>query len=179
MRILAPSLLVVAVAIAGCNVQRGRFGADTVTAEALSPGAGCIDIVSGSALTTLHATEGGEQNLLYVVCICQAFQAHASGSSSDFGTYITTLTHTWSNAGDKVDVVISWDRSADTVLVGKQKFARDKGNVLIVRRDPVGKITARQLASIGLHASFQQVLQYIQARLPDDKVVAGLKLVKP
>jgi hypothetical protein len=167
-------LSVIMLGVVGCDVQHGRFSSSSERSEAFLSHIGCIDIVSGYD----NDVPGDEQDLLYILIVHPTVQAHSSSSSSDNGRYITTLNQSWETEKGTISVKVQWDRQSDIVSIGKDGFAREKGNVFVVRPDASGEMAAQQLASLGAHAGFQEVLQNIQGQLPNDGLIASLKLYK-
>jgi hypothetical protein len=163
--------------IAGCGVQGGLFTTNSESSQALASPLGCIDIVSGYA-QPLRAMDTPEQNLLYLVVVLPGLHARGSGSSGDYGRYVSTLTFDWDTDTGKVSVPVQWDREADKVFVSHQTFVRSKGNVVIVRREPNGAMTAKQVASLGPRADCSAVLDHLREQLPNDELVASLRLKK-
>ena len=158
--------------LAGCDVQRGLFSTSGERSQALLPHPGCIDVVSGQPLT---GGDTSDQNLLYLVIVLPGLKARGSGSSSDYGTYVTTLTFHWETDTGSVSVPVHWDRQRDTVSVSKQTFVRSKGNVLVVRREADGALTAKQMGSL-VHADGPAVLAHLRQQLPNDELIASLQL---
>jgi hypothetical protein len=160
------------VLMVGCGVQRGLFSTSGEHSQALLPHPGCIDIVSGQALS---GDDTSDQNLLYLVIVLPGLKARGSGSSSDYGKYVTTLTFHWETEAGSVSVPVQWDRQRDTVLVSHQTFVRCRGNVLVVRREADGALTARQMDSLS-HVNGSAVLQHLRQQLPNDELIASLRL---
>jgi hypothetical protein len=73
MQNIVPLLLIVALAITGCDVQRGRFVSTGDTFEALSSPVGSLDIVDGYE-------KGGmdDQQILYVLIVTPSVEEHGS-----------------------------------------------------------------------------------------------------
>ena len=163
------ALLVVMV---GCGAQHGLFSTSGESAQALLPHPGCIDIVSGRALTEAGTSD---QDLLYLVIVLPGLKARGSGSTSDYGRYVTTLTFRWETDTGSVSVPVRWDRQRDTVSVSNQTFVRSKGNVLVVRRESDGALTAKQVGSLA-HANGAAVLDHLRQQLPSDELIASLQL---
>lgn len=168
-------LLAIIVTSAGCDVQYGRFVTTSDTSYPLLYPLGSIDIVDGYER---KADLVNDQPLLYVLIISSASQANGSGGGSDYGKYVTTLSHTWKTDKGILRVSISWDRQADVVAIGTQKFNRSNGNVFVVHLDTNGEISGQQLPSIDSHSNCQKVLQYIQEKLPSDKLISSIQLYK-
>ena len=160
------------VLMVGCGAQRGLFSTSGEHSQALLPHPGCIDIVSGQALS---GDDTSDQNLLYLVIVLPGLKARGSGSSSDYGKYVTTLTFHWETDTGSVSVPVQWDRQRDTVSVSNQTFVRSKGNVLVVRREADGALTAKQMGSLA-HANGSAVLQHLRQQLPNDELIASLRL---
>src|SRR5437870_5551162 len=160
------------VLLVGCGVQRGLFSTSGERSQALSPYPGCIDVVSGQALS---GADTSDQNLLFLVIVLPGIKARGAGSSSDYGTYVTTLTFHWETDTGSVSVPVRWDRQRDTVSVSNQTFVRSKGNVLVVRREADGALTAKQMGSL-VHANGNAVLDHLRQQLPNDELIASLKL---
>ena len=99
-----------------------------------------------------------------------------SGSSSDYGRYVTRITYTWDTRAGTISVPLLWDREADTVAISGQTYGRDKGNVFVVRRESNGRLAGQQLASLGPHAQFAEVLQHVRQQLTNDELIASLRL---
>jgi hypothetical protein len=169
-------LSAIAFGVVGCDVQRGRFTTSGVNSLAFSSHLGCIDIVDGYGAKPFNEKDAVEQHLLYVMIVCSGVQEFKSGSNSDYGKYVTTLNHTWDTKTGTLAVSIHWDRQADTVAIGKQKFTREKGNVFVVRLEANKEIVGQQLTSVGPHADFQQLLEHVHQMLPNDELIASLKL---
>ena len=85
---------------------------------------------------------------------------------------------TWESTNGEIAVSIQWDRRTDTIVVGKESFDREKGNVFVVRADAQEPINTLQLASLGPQAGFQQLLDYVQRQLPNDQLLKSLKLLE-
>jgi hypothetical protein len=173
MQNIVPLLLIVALAITGCDVQRGRFVSTGDTFEALSSPVGSLDIVDGYE-------KGGmdDQQILYVLIVTPSVEVHGSSSGSDFGQYVTTLHHSWITEKGIFTGSISWNRQADLVTIGNQQFVREKGDIFLVRLNAAGEISGQQFASPGSHISFQEVLKYIRQQLPNDALISSAKLDK-
>jgi hypothetical protein len=183
MRNIAPLSLFVAFIIVGCDFQRGQFITEGGRSQALAPIVGCIDIISGHASKRSNTTDIDEQNLLYVVTLCPDVQRHDTGniaeaSTSDYGQFVTTLNHTWDTSSGEIAVAVQWDRQTDTISIGKQEFIRENGNLFIVRCKPSGERVCQQLASLGPHDGFQEVLQSIRKQSPNDQLITSLTLLK-
>ena len=175
MRGRAP-LIAFLIMLAGCGVQQGLFSTTGTTGQPLSPYPGYIEIVSGCASRPFNRTNAPEQNLLYLLVVFPGTEAHLSGSSVDFGRYVTKLTDNWATQTGQVTITLQWDRRKDTVSVGKWTFPRGQGNVIVVRREPAGALMAQQVPSLAPHADCTDVLRHVQQRLPKDQVLASLKL---
>jgi len=164
--------LALLVLMAGCGVQRGLFCTTGGQSQALSPIPGCIDIVSGRALS---GADTSDQNLLYLVIVLPGLQTRGSGSSSDYGTYVTTLLFHWETGTGSVSIPVQWDRQRDTVSVSNQTFVRSKGNVFVVRREADGALTATQAGSLA-HGNAPMVLRHLREQSPQDELIASLRL---
>jgi hypothetical protein len=173
-------LLVVALGVVGCGVQRGRFVTTGDTGNPFLSPVGGIDIIDGYETKPAHETGIlNEQHLLYILIITSAVQQHGSSSSSDLGKYVTTLRYTWNTEKGTLAVSITWNRQTDTVTIGKQEFVREKGDVFVVRLDANGEMSSQQFASLGQHIRYQDVLKYIQQQLPNDGLISSVKLYSP
>lgn len=160
------------VLLVGCGVQRGLFSTSGERSHALLPHPGLIDIVSGHAL---RGDDTSDQNLLYLVMVLPGLKARGSGSSGDYGTYVTTLKFHWETDSGSVSVLVRWNRQRDTVSVSNQTFVRSKGNVLLVRREADGALIAKQIGSLALGNGYT-VLDYLRQQLPTDELIASLQL---
>jgi hypothetical protein len=172
-------ILLVALGVVGCDVQRGRFATIGSTFNPLQSPVGSIDIVDGYEIKP--ANEEGipnEQHLLYMLIITPGVQEHGSSSGSDYDKYVTTLSHTWNTEKGVLTLSIPWNRQTDTVTIGKQEFIREKGNVFVARLNANGELSGQQFASLGAHIRYQDVLKYIQQQLPNDELISSVKLYK-
>jgi hypothetical protein len=161
--------------LAGCDVQDGRFVTTGDESYPLLSPVGSIDIVDGEER---NAALVNDQHLLYILVIAPDIQEHGSSSGSDYGKYVTTLSHTWTTEKGELSVSFSWDRQTDTVTIGKQKFIRTNGDVFVARINTNGEVSRQQLANISPHPNCQMVLQYIQQQLPNDKLISSIQLNK-
>jgi len=164
--------------VIGCDVQRGRFSTSGDSSGSFSSHVGCINIVDGYGAKPVNGANKDEGHLLYILIICPGAQEIGSGGSSDYGKYVTTLNHMWTTKTGTLAVSVRWNREDDTVEVGKQNFIREKGNVFVVRLEQNKEIDCQQLANLGPHASFQQVLEHVRQQLPKDELIASLELHK-
>jgi hypothetical protein len=177
MRKTIPLLLLLG--IVGCGVQRGRFVTTGDNENALLSPVGSIDVVDGYETKPAHETGIlNEQHLLYIFFITPCVQEHGSSGHSDFGKYVTTLSHAWNTEKGVLTVSIAWNRQTDTVTIGKQEFIRENGNVFIVRLNADGEVSGQQLASLGAHISYQDVLQYAHQQMPNDELISSVRLYK-
>ena len=164
--------------IIGCGVQHGRFVTTSDSSSEFSSPVGSIDIVDGYEKQPAHEADVLSDHLLFILIVTSGVQEHGSNSSSDYGKYVTTLSHTWNTDKGRFAVSIPWNRQTDTVTIGKQEFVREKGDVFVVRLNANGEIFGQQLPSLGGPARYQEVLKYVQHQLPDDKIIASVKLYK-
>lgn len=179
MRKSIPLLIILLLGIIGCGYQRGRLVTTGDTSNSFLSPIGSIDIIDGYGYGLVdEAGNLNEQHLLYLVIITPCVQEHGSSSSSDFGLYVTTLSHSWITEKGAFTVSIPWDRQTDTVKIGKQEFTRGKGDVFVVRLNANGEATGQQLASLGPHVNYREVLQYIHQQLPNDEAIASIKFNK-
>jgi hypothetical protein len=169
-------LIVLCITGVGCGVQHGRFSSSRVQGGAFSNQVGCITVVDGYELGRFGGAKGQEQNLLYLIIIGPDVPVHGGSVDDDFGTLISTFNRTWETSKGQLASRVQWDRQADTVVVGKQKFDREKGNVFVVQLNVKGEVVCRQLASLGPDSSFQQVLDHARQQLPNDEQVRRLTL---
>jgi hypothetical protein len=177
-RNFVPLLFLFAVGFIGCDEQHGRFYMSGESYTAFRSNVGGVDIVDGYSAQPINETDGNEQHLLYILIICPGVRAHSSTSSSDSGRYFSTLDYSWDTENGKISMQVQWNRDSDTVAIGDQKFDRNKGNVLVVRRETNGKIVGEQLSSLGTHAAFSEVLYHVQQKLTNDQLIASLELNK-
>lgn len=179
MRNIVPLFLVAALVITGCGVQRGRFVTTSYMSNAFSSPVGSIDIVDGYETKPAHdAGDINDQHLLYAMFVTPCLQEHGSSGRSNFGEYVTTINHTWNTEKGNLTVSISWNRQTDIVTIAKQDFAREKGDVFVVRLNASGEISGQQFMSLDAHIRCQDVLQYIQQQLPNDELISSVKLYK-
>lgn len=169
------ALLCVLLGSAGCDVQRGRFVTTGVTSYPLQTPVGGIDIVDGHER---KADLINDQHLLYILNITPAIQSQGSSGNNTYDKYVTTLNHSWKTEKNTFNVSISWDRQADMVTIGTQQFNRSNGNVFVVRLATNGEISGQQLPSIDSHSNSLKLLQYIQEKLPSDKLINSIQLYK-
>jgi hypothetical protein len=140
-----------------------------------SPG-GIIIMEGCPTRAIIGGSSGPDRNLVYVMFISPKFPQHDTSGSIIFGEYITTLIHTLNDGTSDVKVLFDWNRQKDTIAVGKQEFPREKGNVFVVQLDAKGEVVCRQLASLGPHSSFQEVLEHARQQLPNDEQIRKLTL---
>jgi hypothetical protein len=162
--------------VTGCGVQHGRFVTLGDRYLAFSSAGGGINIVEGCP--SKEDNFGSNQDLLYLIFVSAKSPLRHSAGNFIFGSYITTINHVWNTETSDFTVSLDWDRQKDTVAVGKQKFFREKGNVFVVRLDAQGEDFCRQLASLGPHSSFQEVLEHARQQLPNDEQIRKLTLMK-
>jgi hypothetical protein len=173
MRIRISLCLILGVAVVGCGVQRGRFTATGGRFATLESRVGGLNILEGCP----NSGDGGEQDLLYTLILGPVCQTHGSSVNSDYGTYVTTESYTWSCERITLSVSIRWDRQTDTVYVGKQEFSRSKSDLLVVRIAEDGTVSSQQLIGLGSGFGPQRVLDQIRQQLTNDETVASLKLL--
>lgn len=173
MRKFIPIIFLLALAIIGCDVQRGRFVTTGDRAAALSQ-VGLVDIVEGYSNDKDYVF----QDLIYVLVVCPDIKVHGSGSGIDMEKYLTTLNYFWDAESGKISIQVQWNRDLDVVSIGNKKFDRGKGNVFVVRRETSGEIVGQQLPSLGTHAAFSEVLNHVQQQLTNDQFITSLKMYK-
>jgi hypothetical protein len=171
-RKLIPSFLL-ALLIIGCGVQRGRFVTTGDRSIALSQ-VGVVDIVEGFS----NDKDAVSQDLIYVLVVCPDVKVHGSGSGIDMEKYLKTRNYSWNTESGKISIQVSWNRDSDVVVIGGEKFGRNKGNVFVVRRKASGEIVGQQLPGLGTHADFSEVLGHVQQQMTNDQFIASLKLSK-
>ena len=168
----AALLTLVVLGVLYCGFQLGHFTTDASRSVAISPQPGLIEIVEG----TPSGSDALHQDLLYLLIVCPDVQTHGSGNGINMDTFFTTLNYTWDINPGNISIQVKWNRQTDRVLIGDQKYIREKGNVFVVERGVTGKINSYQLPSLGSHASFPEVLKHVQQEMPNDKLVTTLKL---
>ena len=173
MQKLIPVIFLLALAISGCDVQRGRFVTTGSRSTALAQ-VGLIDIVEGYS----NDKDALSQDLIYVLVVCPDVKVHGSGSGTDMGKYSTAFNYSWDAESGKISIQVQWNRDSDIVSIGDKNFARDSGNVFVVQREASGEIVGRQLPSLGTHTSFPEVLRHVQQHLTNDQFITSLKLYK-
>jgi hypothetical protein len=173
-----PLFLILLLGIVGCGVQRGRFVTTSNEENPLLDPIGCIDIIDGYEKQPDHEADALSSHLLFMLIVTPGVQEHGSSSSSDFGEYVTTENYSWNTDKGTFSVSIPWNRQTDVVTVGKQDFIRKDGDVFIIRINENGEISGQQLPSLIGPARSEEVLKYIQKQLPEDKMVASIKLNK-
>ena len=173
MRKFIPIIFLLALVIIGCDVQRGRFVTTSDRSAALSQ-VGLVNIVEGYS----NDKDAISQDLMYVLVVCPDVKVHGSGSGIDMQKYVTTLNYSWDAESGKISMQVQWNRDSDVVAIGDKKYARDKGNVFVVRRETNGEIVGQQLPSLGAHAGFSEVLHRVQQQLTNDQFIASLKMYK-
>ena len=75
-------------------------------------------------------------------------------------------------------VAITWDRHADRVEVGKRSFDRRQGGTFVVVRMSAGTLRVTQLSEPGPYAHPITAMESIRARMKDDPLIRGTRLVK-
>jgi hypothetical protein len=168
----------IALAMTGCGQQRGRFTTTGSQYGALLPAIACIEIVDGEEVEPSQNSIVGLQHLLYVVIVYPgAKQKTSEKASGNFDTYVTTLEHSWVTEDGLIKATIKWDRQADTVAIGKQRFNRKDGDVFILRMGANKEFIGQQLGRLGPRADFKEVLRYVREQQPEDKPISLLKLI--
>ena len=161
----------------GCDIQRGRFSMARESTEDLFSRVGCVQIVSGCRLKSSVGIADDEDYLLYILVVGREGFLHGGSNEFDNQAYVTIFNHEWYVDGETNSISIRWDRRADTVSTGKYKFAREKGNVLIIKLASNGDVTAQQLGNSDLRGESHNLLKYVRSQLPQDKVIASLSLL--
>jgi len=162
-----------ALVLVGCGDQRGRFSTSGGSSRSFSSNLGFITILDGYNNNPVTGADKVEQHLLYLIFLCPGAP---SGTSADYGQYVTTLNYTWRGAAGNNVVAVRWDRQKDNFTVGEQEFSRQKGNVFVIRIGGDEKTTCQQLANLGPNADFQQVLEQARQQLPNDEQLKKLAL---
>jgi len=178
MQKIIPLLFILLLGVVGCDVQRGRFSTMGNSYCTFLSNIGGIDIVDGFGAKPANTTNTDEQNLLYILIVGPSVEVHGSSSHSSNDKYFTTLDYSWNTEKSPFAVSIRWNRQTDVVAMGKREFIRAKGNVFVVRLDAGGEIASQQLANLGSHESFSEVLKHIQQQLPNDQLISSLRLYK-
>jgi hypothetical protein len=117
----------------------------------------------------------GDEHLIYLMFLCPG---GLSSNGSEYGQYVTTLNYGWGTGTGALAISVQWDRQADTVVVGKQEFIRENGNVFVVQSEANGAVICRQLGSLGPYATFQQVVELARKTLSHDELIKSLTLDK-
>jgi hypothetical protein len=166
---------VAAAAITGCGAQGGHFVATGEESQPLLTPVGTIEIVSG---LENGSPDVSDRHLLYLLILTPGLRQGWSGSSSDFGKYVTTLKHNWDTEAGSFAVSVSWDRKRDVVTIGSREFQRRAGDVFVVTVNTNGAVSGEQLPSFSAPGGASTVLRYIQQQLPNDKRISSIVLLQ-
>jgi hypothetical protein len=158
------------------HLQHGRFVTFGDRYLAFSSSGGGINIVEGCPSKPDNLVRDSNQDLLYLIFVSADSPLRHSAGNFVMGPYVTSINHTWNGGTNDLTVSCAWNRQKDTIAVGKQEFSRQKGNVFVVQLDAKRKVFCRQLASLGPHSSFQQVLEHARQQLPNDEQIRKLTL---
>ena len=162
--------------LAGCDIgaQKGKFTVSGTGSITLDNDCGDLIAVSGSS-TSRDPNLQRSQPLLYVLAVVPGFKATGSGSGGSSLTYITTVKWNYSNAAERIEGELTWNRDTEQVEVSGAKFDRSKGQAFVVIRGKDGKWTASQ-AAVKSAKSNREALEEIQRALPADSPAKSVKL---
>lgn len=164
--------------LVGCDMgaQKGKFTASGTGSITLDNDCGNLIAVRGAS-TSVDPMLQSSQPLLYVLVLVPGFHATGSGDGGSNLTYISTVKWNYSNAAERIEGELSWNRDNEQVSVGGARFDRSKGQAFVVIRGKDGKWTASQVA-LKSAKSKMEALEEIQKSLPADSPAKNVKLHK-
>ena len=169
-------LLLLLGALSGCDIgSRVKFVAPSAKSVELASHNGMFCTVPGNAVLD-DQTMGPQENLLYLLVVCPELAASGRGTGTDSQQRVNSYISFWETQEGKVSVTVSWDKRADTVSIGQQKFKREAGSAFVVVRQPSGNLVATQLPSPGPDADAKTALSFIQKHMTNDALVASVRL---
>lgn len=172
-------LLVVAFVCFGCDWrQKGKFAVSGSKSHALASHAGSLTILRGHALTTDYQPTGDDTELLCWLVVCPGLLANGSGSESNEGTYRSVHKETWFAASHDVTIELAWDRRNDDIEIHSKRYKRSDGNTFVIIRDADGGVSSWQIKGVEGNADHARVMRHIREQLPDNELVATVKLVE-
>lgn len=169
-------LILVGFFASGCDLgaQRGKFTVSGSGTRSLDKVCGDLIVVRGSS-ALVDPTHQTAQPLLYVLVVVPGFNATGSGHGGSSSTLVSTEKWHYSNATERVEGELSWNRDTEEVNVGGAKFDRAKGQAFVVIRDSKGKWIANQY-SIKKTMSDNEALEEIKKALPSDSPAKSVTL---
>jgi len=166
--------MIVALSLAGCGVQLGKYTSSGSFFDPLEPDFGIISIDRGTP--TLSSSENN-QNLIAVVLLCPDLRTRPpSGSSQTNGAFVTTRRFWWTTERGRLDFTYSWNRVTDRINIAGRQFDRSTGNGFLVVRDLAGDWSVRQICCIPLWDDARGILRVFQRKLPNNQLVAQLSV---
>jgi hypothetical protein len=175
MRTLAFTVLLMAAFAGGCDISAAKFVAPSSGSVELASHNGFLWTVPGNAVLD-DGTMGPQQNLLYILVVCPDMAANGKGTQTKYGARVNTYISHWETLAGRVAVSVAWNRRDDKVTIGTNTFARAKGNVFVVKREPTGALVSFQFPAIGRNVSPDKALDFIQHQMSNDAVVAAVRL---
>ena len=178
-RRLPPAVILLVASLCGCDdgLQKGRFSLSGSSSRSVAKVTGSFTVVHGDTLPPA-AQSAGTQPLLYLLVLVPSVRATGASTSSEEGTYVSTYRESWRTPQGDVAVEVKWDRRTDTVAAGGATFDRQRGNVFVVVRDALGKVTVTQAGPIDAGLDEFAALPKIQALLPADSPAKDVALVR-
>jgi hypothetical protein len=172
-------LIVVLGLLPGCRLASGeKYIAPSANSMDLVSHPGVFWIVPGHALLDGGRTMGPQQNLLYLLIVCPKLSASARGTATDYGESLNVYLSNWETTQGKVSISVAWDKRADMVTIGKDRFKRREGSVFVVVRQSHGELVSSQLPNPHRDLDANDALRFIQERMKDHEIVSEVRLAQ-
>jgi len=163
---------------AGCDFSGARFVSSGDSGVGLAMHEGQLWTIPGSPILS-DGTTAPHQSLLHLLIVCPYMTGITnSGSESSFGSRQNRYAMNWGTSTGAVSVAVSWDKRTDRVTVSGASFDRATGNVIVVKREPSGRLVTTQLPSIGPNARAVDAVRYIRQQMSNDSVISGVRLLE-
>lgn len=160
----------------GCELEsKDRFISNSAKSIYFTPSSGVLWIVPGTEVYKGGRT-GAQCNLIYLVVLCPGIIVNGKGGSTEYGENNNTYISRWVTDKSVVEVSVSWNKAADSIHVGREKFSRRDGNTFLVLRDPKGKISVTQLKGPGKDLQPVEIIELLEQQLKDDRAKSVLRL---
>jgi hypothetical protein len=169
-------LLLLIGALCSCDVGSSeKFIAPSSKSVELASHNGMFWTVPGNAVLN-GQTMGPQENLLYLLVVCPGLAASGRGTATDYQQRFNAYISRWETQKGEVSVMVSWDKRADKVSIGKKQFKRKAGNTFVVVRQSSGNLVVTQLPSPGPDADAKTALNFIQKHMTNDALIASVRL---
>ncbi len=165
-------------ALPGCDIASGvKYVAPSAMSVGLESHNGRFLTVPGNAVLN-GQTMGPQENLLYVLVVCPGLAASGHGTGTDHQPGVNAYTSFWETPNGEVSVTVKWDKRADTVSIGEHRYQREAGSAFVIVWQPNGVLDVTQLPSPGPDADAKTALGFIQKRMTNDALIAGVRLME-